>query len=301
SNESILPSRSCYLKQMAVSRLEDLAPGEKKYLVDNELWNLLSETQKAGLIIHEVLWSFYKELNDKLNNSSSIRRLNAILSSTLMTKYTPEQYIQLISQLWKTIDPLSYAWNRTGAHSPSILYNGVVYSINTSLWIENRIVRRGFMPRPTQFIVGGNSFYFSGFSLLSINNIEFYSNGAVKEGRLYKDVNIVLNNEMKLSLSELYSKLEFNELGQIQKINGLPKIDGIYYFNKPYKNLTLEWNGVQFPFNELEFFETGKVKSMRINLTSSDEWKFSWKGKNYVAKKCPAFLLIGLLTRAFSG
>jgi len=288
SAEIISPS-NCHLRQIAVSRLDDLAPGEKKYLVDKKLWSKLSESGKAGLVFHEIFWSHYKKKNDELTDSSYIRRFNSVISSAYFSQYTPFQYIQLIESLWSVIDPLSYFYSQTGYDSPSILYKNRIYSITLlGLRIEDGVVRSGFMPRPTLFHIGENDFYFSGYSLFTSNEIIFYQNEAVKEGRLFKPIDIKLPGEVRLILPALFGKLTFSEDGTITNVDVKYEIDGIRYniFEGNPDLLiraTLIWKNVSFPISSAKFYENGQLQFLEIPR-KADGFIFSWNGKRYRVK-----------------
>lgn len=68
----------CEILQIAVYR--PLARyGRKKYLVDEDLWDQLSENDKAGLILHEVIYSHV--LRFGAENSIGARYFNGLISS----------------------------------------------------------------------------------------------------------------------------------------------------------------------------------------------------------------------------
>lgn len=289
SNEVISPSNQCHLRQMAISRLDDLAPGEKKFLIDKELWLLMNSSQKAGLVLHEVLWSFYKKNSRHLMDSNLIRRFNGIIASSLMKQYTVEHYVQVIRQLWPTIDPTSYTHERVDVHNPSININGFVYVINAGLEIRNGRVLRGSTCRPVSHVVGGYTYYFSGNSLVAPSIIEYYESGAVKSGRLAKSIDIVLPQGQRLVLPELFSKVEFNESGLVHKVTATSSIEGITYWGMHVEESktppNLVWNEARLPISEVTFFNNGSIKAIKIFTDRyHSPYSFTWKGTRYEIK-----------------
>lgn len=89
----------CKIEMAAFQRNEaDIFPGVKRYVINKNLWDLMDETQKAGLVLHELI---YRE-SITMGHATSLptRYLNGILSST-----TPNSndYLQTIARM-----PLKY-------------------------------------------------------------------------------------------------------------------------------------------------------------------------------------------------
>jgi len=68
----------CLLEQVAVQR-EPEFPGDKRYFLNQEIWNALSEDGKAGLVLHEVI---YREaIAGGASDSVATRYFNSLLAS----------------------------------------------------------------------------------------------------------------------------------------------------------------------------------------------------------------------------
>lgn len=54
---SVVLPKGCELKPIAFQRPEsELLPGVKRYTVSRDLWNLMDEVQRAGLVMHELIY-----------------------------------------------------------------------------------------------------------------------------------------------------------------------------------------------------------------------------------------------------
>lgn len=94
SGAVIIPSE-CEVQQVAIQRPQDLImPGDKRYLVDQRLWDRLSEQDKAGLILHELI---YREgIENGQTSSPRVRYFNQIISSAEISTYDSRRLLKLI-------------------------------------------------------------------------------------------------------------------------------------------------------------------------------------------------------------
>lgn len=86
----------CSKVQFAI-RLENPKPFEKRYLIDEALWNLASNDTRAGLVLHELIYRLEKERNSDLGTSDWSRYYNAIISSRDITTMDFTTYLVAIS------------------------------------------------------------------------------------------------------------------------------------------------------------------------------------------------------------
>ena len=75
SKHEFLP-KNCQLKQIAIRRKDPL--NGKTLLINQDLWQRLSETHKAGLILHEIIYEHFFYLGER--NSKKARFMNALLA-----------------------------------------------------------------------------------------------------------------------------------------------------------------------------------------------------------------------------
>lgn len=92
---SIAIPKGCSLEPVAFQRSDDdVFPGTKRYVINKDLWDLMNEEQKAGLVLHELI---YREAI-KVGNKTSLptRFLNGHLASS---EPNSEKYAYIVSQM----------------------------------------------------------------------------------------------------------------------------------------------------------------------------------------------------------
>lgn len=90
----VLPT-GCKLLQAALQRPSgEIMPGDKRYVIDLNYWNVLNETSKAGLVLHELI---YREgIEEGHISSVRVRYFNQMISSELIHFLTQKKYIEII-------------------------------------------------------------------------------------------------------------------------------------------------------------------------------------------------------------
>lgn len=90
-----LPS-GCELKQAAVQHPPEF-PNDPYYIISGNLWKLLSENGKAGLVLHEII---YREmLHNNAKDSKGARYYNGIISSLNYNYATLTEYPEILSSV----------------------------------------------------------------------------------------------------------------------------------------------------------------------------------------------------------
>ncbi|UXR65096.1 hypothetical protein EZJ49_02395 [Bdellovibrio bacteriovorus] len=87
---------TCKVRQIAIRR-QDASSVSKRFLVDQDLWNKLSERSKAGLILHEIVYEHFYKLGE--DNSIKARSLNAYLFSEQAQNAKPADYWKIIREM----------------------------------------------------------------------------------------------------------------------------------------------------------------------------------------------------------
>lgn len=90
------PNKDCQIEQIAILKKAVLA-NEKKFLINNTLWEKLSETNKSGLILHELIYEYFSDLGEK--NSVNARALNSFLFSEKFAGITTDGYWEYIKSM----------------------------------------------------------------------------------------------------------------------------------------------------------------------------------------------------------
>ena len=90
-SEELSLGENCEKKQIAVNRVGlPVHPTRKMYTIDERLWEKLDEEQKAGLILHEIIYSF--ALKNGAKNSINARYYNSVISSSDFSSLDPFTY-----------------------------------------------------------------------------------------------------------------------------------------------------------------------------------------------------------------
>lgn len=89
-------NKSCELKQIAIRRHQATLSG-KRFVIDKELWDKLSERDKAGLVMHEVIYEHLFKLGEE--DSVKAREINAYFFSEVGFKESPEAYWKIIKTM----------------------------------------------------------------------------------------------------------------------------------------------------------------------------------------------------------
>ena len=96
SDNLITPIEKCKIEQVAILKKKVLF-NDKKFLVDERIWNKLNETQKAGLIFHELIYEYFADLGEK--NSVNVRALNSFLFSDKLSVISSTDYWKFIQSM----------------------------------------------------------------------------------------------------------------------------------------------------------------------------------------------------------
>ena len=92
SDHVFIPT-NCYVQQTAIKLLQRF-PQDPKYVIDQDTWDQMDSVQKAGLIMHELI---YGEMNH--STSQKARYMNSLLWSDIWIQMTPEQYQNLLKEV----------------------------------------------------------------------------------------------------------------------------------------------------------------------------------------------------------
>jgi hypothetical protein len=91
--------KGCEILQIAIHQDPDI-PGDRRYIIRKDLWNLLDNQGKAGLILHELI---YRDLISQEvaphTSSKFVRYFNAYLSSDAFTQLQLHSYYELLLKL----------------------------------------------------------------------------------------------------------------------------------------------------------------------------------------------------------
>jgi hypothetical protein len=88
--------KDCKLLQIAIRRNESSSV-TKRFIIDQELWDRLSERSKAGLVMHEVIYEHFYKLGEI--DSVKARAVNGYLFTEKAFSDAPTVYWRIIQDL----------------------------------------------------------------------------------------------------------------------------------------------------------------------------------------------------------
>jgi hypothetical protein len=95
-SDHIFFPKGCTVEQIVIQRTPEL-PGEKRYYVNSILWDQLSASNRAGLILHEVLFR-HALLNIKTKSSRLTRFLTGITAANKISILSFEEYYLMLKK-----------------------------------------------------------------------------------------------------------------------------------------------------------------------------------------------------------
>lgn len=100
SNHSFLPKdKSCKTLQVAI-RNNFIQPNEKRFIVRKDLWEKFDNYNKAGLIMHELIYEHFSALGE--SDSQKARKFNSFIFSK---EFSAKEFWAYIKNLQVAIYP----------------------------------------------------------------------------------------------------------------------------------------------------------------------------------------------------
>lgn len=95
-SQNIIVAKNCKVEQLVIQQ-EPQLPGDKRYTISKDLWDLMDENQRAGLILHEII---YREaIKWGHENSIKVRYINALIASDILDQMDQKSFNDLLSSL----------------------------------------------------------------------------------------------------------------------------------------------------------------------------------------------------------
>jgi len=209
----------CDIEQIAIQN-NPIFSDDPRYVINQDLWNRLDNNNKAGLVLHEII---YREaIKNGHTNSIRTRRFNALLSSDKIENYNTAQLIELLANM--DMFPLGiFTFKGSNYYFEALIHQEISFYSNGQLKCSGRIGDQSsiifknkeikiYSPKFTNLgECPGPSFYQSG-------NLEAVrTNTPVMEAIPYKnETNHVL---VAGSLKYTDSNLEYGDLYQNTTLN----------------------------------------------------------------------------------
>jgi hypothetical protein len=95
-SENVIFGKGCVVEQLAIQH-EPTFPQDSRYLINKDLWDLMSPDHQAGLILHEII--YFDALNQETlphENSKKVRYFNSYISSDLILNSTAKSFYETL-------------------------------------------------------------------------------------------------------------------------------------------------------------------------------------------------------------
>jgi hypothetical protein len=192
SNQVAVPS-GCEVIQLAIQKQVSL-PNQKTYTVNKDLWDLLDNTNKAGLILHEIIYT--EALTAGAKDSVGVRYFNGLISShqidiidlyslLQVERQVPLQYFEYQGHDFKidALNPYFHAHSGEFAGGPvnlrgGVTVNGAVRPVTEIYYDEwATAIERVVLAEPVNIDFHGFPIEFTGELMLD-------KNGKIRRGRV---------------------------------------------------------------------------------------------------------------------
>ncbi|MBI1860827.1 MAG: hypothetical protein HYR96_07915, partial [Deltaproteobacteria bacterium] len=225
-SEHIALPKGCAVEQVAIQLIPQF-PEEKRYTVSKDLWDDMTPSHRAGLMVHEIL---YREVLESHKNSIRVRYFNSLLAAKEFGDPTVFEYSLLLQRIRFPVGYLNFQ---------GYLLSSITY--------ENGQVRAGYFFYPSElakpFVIQGKTLSFSGSGM-----VWFHPSGKIAQltGSLTAPVEL----ELVTGSRQLVGMPLF--VDENQKVSG--GIAGRSFSVLQYENCELE---IQTG-NQFRLFDTGR-------------------------------------------
>lgn len=285
-SELLVKPQGCDMDQIAIQKTPEFKE-DKRYLINQRLWKLMTSDQQAGLILHEIIYREAIEMGQK--NSKKVRYFNSYLASKKFETLNLQEMIDLqSSSLFQeiTVDGISYTKILLG---------------------ENGKIREGSLVTQGKMLIHGIEVNLQGA------NIQFSDAGFPQNIKNLKENLMITHREQQIVLSGY--ALELYPDGKIQKAN---VVSTTPYVNEQIQFSLAELTPIQFhsngnlaaacappPFT----IQTAQAKFLiHSNISSCLELQFyenefiknfpyTYNGVSQMTSANPAFVKIALLNK----
>lgn len=224
---NIIIPKGCGIEQIA-NQSPPLYIDDKRYVIDASLWSQLSNDDRAGLILHEIIYREALELGHE--NSVAVRLLTSNISSQKIETMTVQDYSQFLKELGFNTTSIQGASINLIPGLPEFFQNGGL---------------------KTAHVVDNSSFKWGHETLRLRNQIQFYESGALREIVL-KDIQVFPLLGKVRSMAPY--RIHFYESGSVE--------GATFYEQTEFKtsNYDFTLSGAAY-FYENGFFRLGNIYS----------------------------------------
>jgi hypothetical protein len=247
-SENVILGKGCVVEQLAIQQ-QPIFDEDPRYLINKDLWDLMSSDHQAGLILHEVIYyeAIHQE-NDPHHNSKLIRYYNSFISSELVSKSTNKVFYENLQK-------------------SKLFAIETIQSLPVNLFQQNLVFNKNDIIPMLESTLG-RAHYVQGRSVLS-SSASYHQNGKVKSIALKQTER--LNSKKYVLNCSAKSIVYFDE-------------DELLIEGRINPGQTIKDQNYDIKFNDIyniTFYETtGNLKTIQKQV-----WDYSdWEGDKFEGK-----------------
>lgn len=284
-SEHVSTPKNCHIEQAAIFKEPDIS-SDPKYFISKEIWTHLDTTNRAGLILHEVIYRTFRE--DGSVNSVKARYFHSMLASKDIESWEIGHYVSLLKQLQMNFDEdkMEYLGYRFFISSLDFFPNGKIKGgpVSQDIWerpdggLGNYVLR---FDHKNPFSALPSAIYFDEYgNIVEINYIHNKYFFGIIGLEVTKDGYKVSCNYLKGSLTFYGPSFNLRSCYSLPHGKYLPPVP--FPQEEDVKSTYIVQGKVIFLDEDIvEFFENGAIK--RGNLKIETELK-NQKGQTKMLK-----------------
>lgn len=264
------PPKGCQLRQIVV-QYDKPAPDGTRYMINESLWNAISNENRAALLLHEFIYREGRLPENSFKTSSGVRYLNGLIHSTKMKDLSIQEYItHLRATGFQTVtaqgEPLMLSsWNSD--HTQKI-------PLDIEFHSSNVILRASLAPRFVIPGIGTEGDWASCRSAIQGNHeVYFFADGSIST--IQVGCESMAYRFSKGSIEGfIFGKTFTYENEKIKAITATLTTGNIFSYSAPQYGFYL-LGFLESPAGsiDVEFFDSGMPRE--VLATSFDRWVFT--------------------------
>jgi|GEM_PF-6328427 hypothetical protein len=188
SQHVVIP-QNCSVQQLVVQR-QNAPADEPKFIVNGDIWDLMDNTQRAGIILHEVIYQDL--LEDGAENSIGTRYFNSKISSGTLSFKTPAEHFEFFDKVgFKNVD-----------------INGML--IGRARFFDNGQFAQVALVKPFVFTVGKYK--------LTSKSADYHKNGTVQHLKAQEEFVAFQGKTVRLE-TQIWANMGFYDDGSVEFIH----------------------------------------------------------------------------------
>lgn len=239
----VVKPKDCEIHQIAIQLDEqDLGAAYKRYTINKDLWDLLDESNKAALVLHELI--FREAINSENQKSIRVRFLNGILLSLS----TVEEYFYASANL----DGMFLEWGWAGLSANVILDSlgeNVAKFKGASLKGENFMLK--YELRPEQVWLKNKTFN------IQCKNNEHYSIEEINYNNAHLYLSAVCHEQWLSFKFDKFGEINFS---QWEQLHWNTSMDGIIQYTDNGSGSPINYTVIVNFGNKNEFYFKSSIQ-----------------------------------------